>query len=92
MNNNKSKRVLAVIGIVLLLCLYIVTLILAIIGNENTTPWFMGCICATVIVPVLIWVYNWLYNRLRQDVYDAAEKAEKAEKGENPKTPKRNDQ
>ena len=82
MKNSKSKRVLALIGIILLLCLYIVTLVLAIIGNENTTPWFMACICATIIVPVLIWAYNWLYGRLKQDVYDAAEKAEKARESE----------
>ena len=77
MKNSKSKRVLAITGIILLLCLYIVTLVLAIIGNENTTPWFMACICATIIVPILIWVYTWLYNRLKQDVSEAAEKAEK---------------
>ena len=77
MKNNSSKRVLAIIGIILLVCLYIVTLILAVIGNENTTPWFMACICATIIVPILIWVYTWLYNRLRQDVSDAYEKRQR---------------
>ena len=83
MKNDRSKRILAIIGIILLVCLYIVTLVLAVIGNENTTPWFMACICATIIVPILIWVYTWLYNRLRQDVSDAYEKAEKEREDQN---------
>ena len=74
MSGGEGSMIGTLIGIILLCCLYIVTLILAIIGNENTTPWFMACICATIIVPILIWVYTWLYNRLRQDVNDAREK------------------
>ena len=83
MKENRSKRILALIGIILLGCLYIVTLVLAIFGNEDTTPWFMACIIATIIVPILIWVYTWLYNRLRQDVNEAREKAENEQNGHN---------
>ena len=74
-NNNTPKRVAALIGIALLVALYLVTLCLAIFGNENTTPWFMACIIATLVVPVLIWVYLWFYKMLKKDVDDAREKA-----------------
>ena len=73
--NSKQKRVAALIGIALLAALYLVTLGLAIFGNENTTPWFMACIIATIVVPILIWVYLWFYNMLKKDVADAQEKA-----------------
>ena len=73
--NNKHKRVAAIIGIALLAALYLVTLGLAIFGNENTPPWFMACIIATIIVPILIWVYLWFYRMLKKDVADAQEKA-----------------
>jgi len=74
--NSKQKRVAALIGIGLLAALYLVTLGLAVFGNESTTPWFMACIVATIIVPILIWVYLWLYNMLKKDVAEAQEKAQ----------------
>lgn len=75
MKQGKSRRVLAIIGIVILLALYLTTLLLAVFGNENTTPWFMASICATVIVPILMWVYSWLYKMLKKDVEDSVTKA-----------------
>lgn len=70
MNNNKTKRIMAIIGIVILLGLYITALLLAVLGDENSTPWFMAAICATIIVPILIWIYQWLYKLLKKDVSD----------------------
>lgn len=75
MNNNKTKRIMAIIGIIILLGLYITALLLAILGNENSTPWFMAAICATIIVPILIWIYQWLYKLLKKDVSDAQDKS-----------------
>ena len=73
--NNKTKRIMAIIGIIILVGLYITTLLLAIFGNEHTNSWFMACIAATVIVPVMMWVYSWLYKLLKKDVADARSKA-----------------
>lgn len=71
MKQSKTRRILAIAGIGILLALYITTLLLAIFGNENTHSWFMACICATVIVPVLMWVYQWLYKLLKKEVSDS---------------------
>ena len=73
--NNKTKRIMAIIGIIILVGLYITTLLLAIFGNEHTNSWFMACIAATVIVPIMMWVYSWLYKLLKKDVADARSKA-----------------
>ncbi|MBQ6369055.1 MAG: hypothetical protein IJJ17_03150 [Parasporobacterium sp.] len=68
---NKAKRILALIGIIILAGLYITTLLLAVFGNENTQSWFMASIACTVIVPIMLWVISWLYKMLKKDVSDS---------------------
>ena len=59
-----SRQVVAITGILLLALLYIVTLIVAIFDNSESGRWFMLCIFATVAVPILLWVYTWMYGKL----------------------------
>lgn len=59
-----SKQIVAIIGVLLLVLLYIVALFAAIFDNSESGKWFMICIFATVAVPILIWVYTWMYGRL----------------------------
>lgn len=59
-----SKQIVALIGIVLLVLLYVITLILAFINTEATNTLFVICLFATIIVPVLIWIYTWMYGKL----------------------------
>ena len=61
----KFKQVLAIITIVLLVGLYLATLLLAITGNEHTNGWFMACIFATIVVPIIMWVIQWLYKMVK---------------------------
>lgn len=68
--NKKVKQILAIIGIVIILGLYATTLILAICGNENTHGLFMASIFATVMVPVLIYVIQWLYKLVKKQAED----------------------
>ena len=63
-NHMTSKQVVAIAGVLLLVLLYIITLIVAIFDNSESGKWFMICIFATVAVPILIWVYTWMYGRL----------------------------
>lgn len=59
-----SKQVVALLGAALLILLYITALVVAIVDSSESGRWFMACICATVAVPLLIWIYTWLYGRL----------------------------
>ena len=59
-----SRQVVAIAGILLLAFLYIATLIVAIFDNSESSRWFMLCIFATVAVPILLWVYTWMYGKL----------------------------
>ena len=61
-----AKRIAAMIGIILLLALYLVTLLVAIFDRSSSGQWFMVCLIATVTVPLLIWIYIWMYGVLTQ--------------------------
>lgn len=75
----KLKRILALLGVVLLAGLYLTTLILAICGNSNTMNVFIASIVATAVIPVLLWAYSMIYRllkehySLRKDVRDTSE-------------------
>lgn len=59
-----SKRLAALIGIALLAILYIATLIVAIVDTSASGRWFRMCLSATVAVPILVWIYTWIYGKL----------------------------
>lgn len=59
-----SKQIVAIIGIILLVLLYVVTLVLAFVDPAVTGNLFAICLFATIIVPVLIWIYTWMYGKL----------------------------
>ncbi|MCI5855916.1 MAG: hypothetical protein MR016_00915 [Agathobacter sp.] len=63
----KVKQILALVGVILLLCLYGATLILAITDNSGTMNAFFASVVATVIVPVLLWAYLFIYRLVRGD-------------------------
>ena len=61
-----SKQVIAIIGIVLLVLMYIATLIAAIADSSASGRLFWMCLYATIVIPILIWVYTWMYGKLTQ--------------------------
>lgn len=61
----KAKQIFAIIGIVLLVSLYVITLICAITDNSGTMQVFLASVVATVIFPVLIWTYTFIYKLMK---------------------------
>ncbi len=59
-----SKQIVAIVGIVLLVAMYLLTLVAAIFDNAATMTLFRACLIGTVTVPLLIWVYIWMYGKL----------------------------
>ena len=59
-----AKRIAAILGIIILVALYVVTLLVAIFDRSSSGQWFMICLIATVTVPLLIWIYTWMYGVL----------------------------
>lgn len=55
MNNKKSKRILAWIGIIILVVLYLTTFILGVTGSPATKDLFMASLACTIVVPCLMY-------------------------------------
>ena len=60
-----AKRVAAIIGIVLLVALYILTLVSALIGTEFSGRLFRFSLGMTVAVPIFLWIFIWCVGRMR---------------------------
>lgn len=63
----KVKQILAIIGIVFLVLLYLSALICAIIDHTETMRLFQASILATVIIPVLLWAYSFIYKLIKKN-------------------------
>lgn len=61
-----SKQVVAIIGIVLLVLMYIAALVAAVADKSASGNLFRVCLYATVVIPIIIWVYTWMYGKLAQ--------------------------
>lgn len=59
---HKKQRIAALVGIILLVLLYLATLICAIFNFDGTGRLFQACLFATIAIPLLIWVYIWLFG------------------------------
>lgn len=59
----KTKRILAVIGIVLLVAMYLSTLVFAFLDRSASMNLFKASIAMTILFPVLIYVYTVIYKR-----------------------------
>lgn len=62
----KIKRILALIGVVLLAGLYLITLVLAFIDPTATKEWLRTSISATLVIPVLLYAYIMVYKLLKK--------------------------
>ncbi len=59
------KRILALLGVIILVVLYITTLVCAIINSPLSVTMFKASITLTIIIPVLIAGFQILYRALR---------------------------
>lgn len=61
----KTGRQIAAIGcIIILLLLYIVTLAAAVCDFEGAGRLFQICLALTIVLPILLWGYIWMYGKL----------------------------
>lgn len=56
------KRILAIIGIVLLVAMYFITLLCAIFDTRNEMFMFKASVTCTILVPILLWGYTVIYR------------------------------
>ena len=63
----KVKQILAIAGIIVLVGLYISTIVCALSASDNFMNMLMTSIYASVIIPVLIWAYSFIYKLIKKD-------------------------
>ena len=63
----KVKQILAILGIIVLVGLYVSTIICALSASDNFINMLMTSIYASVIIPVLIWAYSFIYKLIKKD-------------------------
>lgn len=61
---SKHQRRAALAGVILLVLLYAATFISAILNFDGAENLFKSCLFATVAVPILLWIYIWLYGAI----------------------------
>lgn len=58
------KRIAAIAALVLLVLLYVVTFFVALFAPVDKGNLFAACLMATIAVPLLAWIYIWLYGQM----------------------------
>ncbi len=56
------RRILAILGIVLLVSMYLITLFCAVFDTGNDMAMFKASVTCTILVPILIWGYTVFYR------------------------------
>ena len=56
------KKIIAIIGIAVLVLLYIATLIAAILDSTATMDFFRASVAVTIIVPAMLYIYIMVYK------------------------------
>ncbi|MCD8326570.1 MAG: hypothetical protein LUC90_07790 [Lachnospiraceae bacterium] len=55
---SRLKRILALIGIILLIVMYLITLLLAFFHTEENQNIFYGFVMLDIAVPIMLWILN----------------------------------
>lgn len=66
MKDNKCKRILALIGVMLLVGMYLLTLVFAFIDPTEGKNWLKASIVCTIFIPVFIYACIMLARYLKK--------------------------
>lgn len=65
MKKKSPKQIAALLCVILLVGLYVFTLICALLNFEGWQRLFASCLVATIGLPILLWIYIWLYGKMK---------------------------
>lgn len=63
----KTKQIAAWLCIITLSLLYIATFVVALLDFPGSDALFRACLAATVGLPILLWIYIWLYWKVKKE-------------------------
>lgn len=61
----KPKQIAAWICIIILVLLYVATFVIALLDFPGSGALFQACLVATIGLPILLWIYIWLYGKVK---------------------------
>ncbi len=64
---NKVKRISSVIGIILILSMYAISLFSAIFASEKAPGLFLASIFSTIVIPIMIYGFIAVYKMVHKD-------------------------
>ena len=66
----KVRQILAILGVIILVALYLLTLFAALFDSSDTMQFFFASVVATVIIPALLWAYTFIYRLIKKKTDD----------------------
>ena len=60
------KQIAALVCVGLLLLLYLATLVVVCLNFPGADRLFQACLVATVGLPILLWIYIWLFGKIKE--------------------------
>ena len=79
-NSNKTKKILAIICLVAIAALLIFSAIVAVFDFPNKLQIFSACVITLIFLPILSWIYIWLYGVLTKRKTIASFRTEEMDK------------
>ena len=80
------KRILAVLGIILLVTMYLLTLYCAVFDTGDGMFMFKASVTCTILVPILLWGYTVIYRLAKgKDEKDLLQTLQRLEDEKKPK-------
>lgn len=74
------KQIAAIVCLVLIALSYIALIVVSLLDSSKSGELFQACLIATVFLPILCWIYIWLYGQIKQkptiadpDIFQAKE-------------------
>ena len=64
--SRKIKRIVALLGVIILVALYLATLILAFVDPTEAKNWLKAAVVCTVIIPIFFYAYLLIYRNLKK--------------------------
>ena len=83
-----AKRIAAWVGIGIIVLMYVLSLIASLMARPEANQLFMASIVLTLVVPLLLWMFLKMYERVHQydgiSIYEMRKINKRIKAGENP--------
>lgn len=66
MKKKTPKQIAALVCVALLVSMYIITFIAACLDTPGSGRLFAACLTATIVLPVLLWIFLWFSGLLKE--------------------------